>query len=126
MSKLIFTLCLAFASFLSFDASALNIDITLTSKDGCKFRIQGELDLTWTGGFEGFIGKVTVSGGGDCPNGTWTFGMISDNPGGGNGSVDPPRNGRAFRFIGNNPFIEIIKKEPQTLNKMIIKMEHAN
>ncbi len=92
----------------------LNIDITLTSKDGCEFHITGELDLTWTGGFEGFTGTVTASGGEGCPNGTWVFGMIINNPGG-----DDPINVNEIRFIGTNPLIDVLKNEPKTLTKLI-------
>jgi hypothetical protein len=122
MSKLIFILSLAFVTLTSFDASAINIDITLTSVDGCRFRIQGELDLTWTGGFESFTGTVTASGGEGCLNGTWEFGMVIDDN---NGPGSNPDIGgtKAYRFNGNAPLIDILKNEPQTLHKMITKME---
>lgn len=102
----------------SFESKALDINITLTSLDGCKFHIVGELELSWTGGFEGFTGTVTASGGDGCANGTWEFGM--------NVAVNEDHHGQAYRFRGNSPLVDILKDEPETLRKLITKFESAN
>ena len=45
------------------------------SDDGCKFTIDGTISTSW-GTFTGFSGTISISGGGDCPDGSWNFGMI--------------------------------------------------
>ncbi|AEA45276.1 hypothetical protein [Fluviicola taffensis] len=49
----------------------IHIDITLTSKNGCKFHIVGNYN-SWTGNF---TGNVYASGKNGCPEGTFTFGL---------------------------------------------------
>ena len=81
----------------------IHIDITLTSKDGCKFHIVGDYN-TWTGSFNG---SVTASGDGDCPNGTWTFGLVI------------PDDDGEIQLIGENPFIDILKEDSDLLTKLV-------
>ena len=104
----------------SYTSSAFHVDITLTSNDGCKFHIVGEVEVSWTGGFESFSGTVTASGDGPCPNGTWTFGM----------TVVPDPNGEnerltGYKFSGNCPLIDILLSEPETLNELIRLFKEA-
>jgi hypothetical protein len=117
MNKLIFLFCITFMTLTSFDSKALDINITLTSLGGCKFHIQGDLSLSWTGGFESFSGTVTASGGDGCANGTWQFGM--------NAVVDEDHRIQAYRFRGNSPLVDILKDEGETLDRLIVKFESA-
>lgn len=124
MSKLVFTLFLTFSALFTFDASAFHVDLTLKSVDGCKFRIVGEVTLTWTGGFSSFTGTVTASGGDGCPNGTWNF-LAGPGAGSGNDNhADNPRV-RSYVFQGGGAFVDIIKREPATMKRFITKMEQA-
>lgn len=84
----------------------IGVDMYITSKNGCKFHIVGNYN-TWTNTFTGY---VTASGPGDCPHGTWYFGMIVSD----NGNVS---------FQGDNPFIDILNSDDQFLNEFISSLE---
>lgn len=89
----------------------IKVDITITSKEGCKFRVKGEVEYSIWNGFESFTGTITASGGDGCPTGTWVFGMAT-NP-----------NNDGYIFYGENPFVKILKDEPKTLSKLVKEFE---
>ncbi|TMM32433.1 hypothetical protein FDT66_02925 [Polaribacter aestuariivivens] len=69
------------------------------SNDGCKFRIIGTID--YSVGFSGvsindFTGSVEVSGGGDCGNRKYTFGLANFN--------DETKNGQEILVNVNHNF----------------------
>ncbi len=80
----------------------IKINITLKSKEGCKFVIKGDYN-TWTGTF---TGTVTASGPGDCPEGTFTFGLVIHD----DGSSD---------IRGDNEFTSILKEDKELLSDLI-------
>jgi len=92
------------------------IDIHLTSKDGCEFHILGEYSY-WGGGF---TGTVTASGSGDCPNGTWTFGLVINDDGNGPGNVGG--RGYGMKIVGNNPFIFALKQDHKMRKGLVDKI----
>ena len=81
-------------------AMKIDINIVLTSKDGCKFHVVG--NVSWSGNF---TGTVTVSGGGDCPDGEYTFG-ISD-PGGN------------IEIYGDATAVKMLREDEQLLGDLI-------
>jgi hypothetical protein len=81
--------------------SKVSINVTLTSDSGCEFAIVGNYN-GWTGVF---TGSVTASGGGDCPNGKWTFSVV-------NIDDDPV-------VVGDNPFVKALQTEPQLLADLV-------
>lgn len=86
----------------------VKIKITLKSKDGCKFVIDGDYN-TWKGTF---TGTVTASGPNGCPNGTYTFGLIIHD----NGSTD---------IFGDKEFTSILKEDKQLLSELIHSIENT-
>ncbi|MNK09842.1 hypothetical protein D3C87_278240 [compost metagenome] len=80
----------------------VHIDITLTSKEGCKFRIVGNYN-TWTGNF---TGTVTASGKDGCPKGTFTFGLAVQDDGTAN-------------LYGDKLIVKVFKSDPDMLEGFI-------
>lgn len=80
----------------------IHIDITLTSKEGCKFRIVGNYN-TWTGSF---TGTLTVSGKNGCPNGTFSFGLTVH----ADGTTD---------LYGDKLVVKVFKSDPDLLEGFI-------
>ena len=76
----------------------IHIDITLTSKSGCKFHIVGNYN-TWTGNF---TGNVYASGSSPCPHGTYTFGLAVQDDGTG-------------QMSGDDAIIQVFKSDPDML-----------
>lgn len=90
-------------------SSFIKINITLVSKQGCKFKIVGDYN-TWTGTF---TGTVTASGSSPCPTGTYTFGLVIHDDG-------------TSEVSGDNEFTRILLSEPETLNSLINQIQAAN
>lgn len=91
--------------------SKIDINITLTSKEGCKFKIVGTYN-SWTGVFKG---TVTASGPNGCANGKWTFGLAHPNNGSnGNQNFDD----KEIIIIGRNPFTDELRNDPEMLHTM--------
>lgn len=76
----------------------IHIDITLTSKDGCKFHIVGNYN-TWTGNF---TGNVYASGKSGCPQGTFSFGLVVHDDG-------------SAEMYGDREIISVFGGDPQML-----------
>lgn len=57
-----------------------HINHTITSNEGCKFHIVGDVEFTIIPpSFTNFKGTITMSGSGKCPNGKVTFGVANPN-----------------------------------------------
>jgi hypothetical protein len=53
-----------------------NVDASITSKEGCLIHIVGNVEYSLIPpAITGFSGTITISGSGDCPNTSLTFGM---------------------------------------------------
>ena len=80
------------------------VDMWLTSKEGCKFHIVG--DVSWGGSFSG---TVTGTSGEPCPNGEWTFGIAA--PGGN------------IQISGDEEIVDFLHGEPGMVREMAVRME---
>jgi hypothetical protein len=93
----------------------LHINITLKSRSGCKFKVVGDITLSWTGGFEGFTGTVTASGNSPCPNDVWVFSIYNTN-GGGTGNP-------IYAYNSVNSFTDLLQNDPELLKELIKAFE---
>ncbi len=92
------------------DSKRVRIDMWLTSAEGCKFHIVGDFSA-WS--FT-FTGTVTGTGGAaGCPEGTWTFGLVTNN---GDGEIE---------IHGSNPFVDILKEDKDLLLELVRLIESA-
>lgn len=97
------------SNYMSTKSSFVRINITVVSKQGCKFKIVGDYSV-WNGTF---TGTVTASGNSPCPTGTYTFGLVIHDDG-------------TSEVSGENEFTRILLSEPETLNSLIDQIKAAN
>jgi|GEM_PF-5291345 len=101
----------------------VHIDSTFTSVEGCRIQIVGDLDVSvsfWGDvTINGFSGTVTISGGGDCPNGTLSFGLA---PSGGTSGEDINivLDSRNLSGVSNVTWTKGTKPVPKILNEKIV------
>lgn len=88
------------------DNAKRDVNITLISKEGCKFHIKGDVSL-WS---MSFTGTVSASGEPPCPNDTWTFGIA--NPGGG-GNIE---------ISGDNEIVSILSEDPDLVIQLAVEI----
>lgn len=84
-------------------SSRIKVNITIKSKEGCVFKIQGDYN-TWSGTF---TGTVTASGPNGCPTGTYTFGLIINNN---NGTTE---------IHGENAFVSMLQSDSELLTDLV-------
>ncbi len=81
-----FLLVLVLLAGFGFEAQAkkFRVDFTVTSSEGCTFRIVGEVDVSLSipvsnSTINGFNGSITIGGASGCPNGTFNvnFGLVT-------------------------------------------------
>lgn len=83
-------------------ALLIDINTTVTSAEGCKFKVEGEFSV-WS---LSFSGTVTAAGGADgCPDGdVWTFGISAPN-GGNTGDI------RKYKVQGDQKIVEVVERD---------------
>lgn len=96
------------------------INVSITSIEGCLINIVGTVDYSLIPPeITGFNGTVTISGGGDCPNVTLTFGLA---PSGGSSGEDIDLNldDRNLYKVSLVSWVKGTKPIPKILNEEIV------